>query len=81
MGKAIQTAIVKVMGTLDPSVAKSVAEANKKFSGMALLLQVLLLQVRQLLLLLLGKHHLTPPQSLKLECQMLRHFLTVILLL
>ena len=33
MGKAIQTAIVKVMGTLDPSVAKSVAEANKKFSG------------------------------------------------
>ena len=33
MGEAIQTAIVKVMGTLDPSVAKSVAEANKKFSG------------------------------------------------
>ena len=33
MGKAIQTAIVKVMGILDPSVAKSVAEANKKFSG------------------------------------------------
>ena len=33
MGKAIQTAIVKIMGTLDPSVAKSVAEANKKFSG------------------------------------------------
>ena len=33
MGKAIQTAIVKVMGTLDPSVARSVAEANKKFSG------------------------------------------------
>ena len=33
MGKAIQTAIVKVMGFLDPSVAKSVDEANKKFSG------------------------------------------------
>ena len=33
MGKAIQTAIVKIMGILDPSVAKSVAEANKKFSG------------------------------------------------
>ena len=33
MGEAIQTAIVKVMGTLDPSVAKSVVEANKKFSG------------------------------------------------
>ena len=34
MGKAIQTAVVKVMGTLDPSVAKTVAEANKKFSGL-----------------------------------------------
>lgn len=33
MGEAIQTAVVKVMGALDPSVAKSVAEANKKFSG------------------------------------------------
>lgn len=33
MGGAIQTAIVKVMGAIDPSVAKSVAEANKKFSG------------------------------------------------
>ena len=33
MGKAIQTAVVKVVGTLDPSVAKTVAEANKKFSG------------------------------------------------
>ena len=34
MGKAIQTAVVKVVGTLDPSVAKTVAEANKKFSGL-----------------------------------------------
>ena len=34
MGNAIQTAVVKVMGTLDPSVAKTVAEANKKFSGL-----------------------------------------------
>ena len=34
MGKAIQEAIVKVIGMLDPSVAKTVAEANKKFSGL-----------------------------------------------
>lgn len=34
MGNAIQTAVVKVMGMLDPSVAKTVAEANKKFSGL-----------------------------------------------
>lgn len=34
MGNAIQTAIVKIIGTLDPSVAKSVADANKKFSGL-----------------------------------------------
>lgn len=34
MGNAIQTAVVKVIGTLDPSVAKTVADANKKFSGL-----------------------------------------------
>lgn len=34
MGNAIQTAVVKIIGTLDPSVAKSVADANKKFSGL-----------------------------------------------
>lgn len=34
MGNAIQTAVVKIIGTLDPSVAKTVAEANKKFSGL-----------------------------------------------
>nr|DAO79657.1 MAG TPA: minor tail protein [Caudoviricetes sp.] len=34
MVKAIQEAIVKVIGMLDPSVAKTVAEANKKFSGL-----------------------------------------------
>ena len=34
MGNAVQTAVVKIIGTLDPSVAKSVADANKKFSGL-----------------------------------------------
>lgn len=34
MGNAIQTAVVKIIGTLDPSVAKSVADANKQFSGL-----------------------------------------------
>ena len=34
MGKAIQTAVVKVMGVLDPSVAKAVNDANKKFTGL-----------------------------------------------
>lgn len=34
MAQAIQTAVVKVMGSLDPSVAKTVADANKKFSGL-----------------------------------------------
>ena len=34
MGNAIQTAVVKVIGILDPSVAKTVADANKKFSGL-----------------------------------------------
>lgn len=34
MGKAIQTAVVKVMGFLDPSVAKAVNDANKKFTGL-----------------------------------------------
>ena len=34
MAKAIQTAVVKVMGSLDPSVAKTVADVNKKFSGL-----------------------------------------------
>ena len=34
MGNAVQTAVVKIIGILDPSVAKSVADANKKFSGL-----------------------------------------------
>ena len=34
MGNAIQTAVVKIIGILDPSVAKSVADANKQFSGL-----------------------------------------------
>ena len=34
MGKAIQTAVVKVIGVLDPSVAKAVNDANKKFTGL-----------------------------------------------
>ena len=34
MGNAVQTAVVKVIGILDPSVAKTVADANKKFSGL-----------------------------------------------
>ena len=34
MGNAVQTAVVKIIGTLDPSVAKSVADANKQFSGL-----------------------------------------------
>ena len=34
MGNAIQTAVVKIIGKLDPSVAKAVADANKKFSGL-----------------------------------------------
>ena len=34
MGKAIQTAVVKVLGVLDPSVAKAVNDANKKFTGL-----------------------------------------------
>ena len=34
MGKAIQTAVVKVLGVLDTSVAKAVNDANKKFTGL-----------------------------------------------